>query len=96
MTESDRLPPLKSLHPDSYLNPAKLASYDRLETDVLVASLDPTRDKGCLKTRRDGTILDGHHRVCILRRRGINVDRLSREIIGKESAIDDANGSPLG
>lgn len=96
MSETDPLPPLKRLHPDSSLNLGKLASFDRLATDVLLDSLAPGRDKGCLKTRRDGTILDGHHRICILRRRGVDVDRLPREIIEKDSATDDVNGYPLG
>ena len=91
MSERDHLPPLKSLHPDSSLNAVKLAAYERFETDVLVASLDPARDKGCLKTRRDGTILDGHHRICVLRRRGVDVDRLPRDIIDKDSATDDVD-----
>jgi len=53
---------------------------DHLSTEELLASLVPGQD-GCLKTRRDGTILDGHHRICILRGRGIAVDRLPRDII---------------
>ncbi len=96
MSETDPLPPLKPLHPDSSLNSGKLAKFDRFETELLIASLAPGRNEGCLKTRRDGTILDGHHRICILRRRGADVDRLPREIIEKDSATDDVNGSPLG
>lgn len=77
MSETEPLPPLKQLHPDSALNAGKLAFFDRLATGVLLESLVPGRDQGCLKTRRDGTILDGHHRIYILRRRGIDVDRSS-------------------
>jgi hypothetical protein len=73
------------------LNTGKLASFDRLATEALIASLDPSQDKGCLKTRRDGTILDGHHRICILRRSGVDVDKLPREIIEKESSTADAD-----
>jgi len=40
----------------------------------------------CLKTRPDGTILDGHHRIYILRGRGINVDALPREIVVRENS----------
>lgn len=38
--------------------------------------------KDCLKTRPDGTILDGHHRIHILRQRGVDVDvdALPREV----------------
>ena len=73
------------------MNEGKLAFFERLQTEVLITSLAPSLNEGCLKTRRDGTILDGHHRICILRRRGIDVDRLPRDIIDKESVTDDAN-----
>jgi hypothetical protein len=84
MADSEQFPPLKPIHPDDSLNAVKLAKFDRLSTEVLLASLVPGLDRGCLKTRPDGTILDGHHRICILRRRGVNVDILPREIIEKE------------
>lgn len=90
-----KLPPLKPLHPDSSLNEVKLAMFDRLSTEVILMSLAPGRDEGCLKTREDGTILDGHHRICILRRRGINVDSLPRDVIVKESETKNADGTPL-
>jgi hypothetical protein len=89
MNDSNELPPQKSLHPDSHLNPAKLAGFDRLSTDVRLNSLLPGDDKGCLKTRRDGTILDRHHRIRVLRNRGVDVDRLPREISEKESEEQD-------
>ena len=59
-------------------------------------SLMPGRDEGCLKTREDGTILDGHHHVCILRRRGMDVDQLPREVIVKEQEDNDAGRTLLG
>jgi hypothetical protein len=75
--------PLKPLHPESSLVPVKLELMEKSSTTVLIASLAPgSRD--CLKTRPDGTILDGHHRIYILRKRGINVDGLPREIIERE------------
>src|SRR5258708_6494754 len=75
------LPPkLRSLHQPSSLSHAKLNEFDRLTTEPLVRSLQPG-EKGSLKVRHDGTILDGHHRVHILRRRGVDVDILSREIM---------------
>jgi len=83
MKDSPKLPPLKSLHPESSLNPAKLAKMDKMSNENLIASLQPgLRD--CLKTRPDGTILDGHHRIYLLRRRGIDVDRLPREEVVKD------------
>jgi len=71
------------LHLDSSLNPAKLAQMERLSTEALLASLLPGL-QGCLKTRPDGTILDGHHRIHVLRRRGADVDALPRDIVVKD------------
>jgi hypothetical protein len=82
---SNALPefPLKPLHPDASLSQAKLTAMARRTTESLQHSLLPGRTE-CLKTRPDGTILDGHHRIYILRSRGIDVDTLPREIIMKE------------
>jgi len=82
MAFSSQQPPLRALHPDTSLSPAKLAQMERLTTEALRESLVPGR-KDCLKTRRDGTILDGHHRVYVLRKRGVDVDSLPREIVDK-------------
>src|SRR5580698_10456401 len=76
-------PPLKPLHLDSSLNAAKLSLMERLSTDTLLLSLMPELE-GCLKTRPDGTILDGHHRIYILRQRGVDVDGLPRDIVVKD------------
>jgi hypothetical protein len=78
-------PPLRALHPDASLSPAKLAEMERRTTDVLQNSLLPGQ-KDSLKTRPDGTILDGHHRIYILRRRGVDVDSFPREIIVREDS----------
>jgi hypothetical protein len=76
-------PPLKPLHPESSLLAVKLAAFERMSTAELARSLLPgTRDS--LKTRPDGTIIDGQHRVCVLRRRGMDVDDLPRDVIGRE------------
>ena len=76
-------PPLKPLHPESSLVAVKLAAFERMSTADLVRSLLPgTRDS--LKTRPDGTIIDGHHRVFVLRRRGMNEDALPRDVIARE------------
>ena len=82
MSNSSSDPPLKPLHPDTSLSPAKLAEMERRTTDALQNSLFPGQ-KDSLKTRPDGTILDGHHRIYILRGRGVDVDALPREIIVK-------------
>jgi hypothetical protein len=73
---------LKPLHPDVSLSAAKLAEMEQRSTDVLRQSL-ALGQRDCLKTRPDGTILDGHHRIYILRRRGTDVDALPREIAVK-------------
>lgn len=39
--------------------------------------------ESCLKVRPDGTMLDAHHRVHVLRSRGEDVDTLPREIVPK-------------
>lgn len=83
MAQYSELPPLKPLHPDGSLNSGKLLKLERFSTEELLISLIPGRPD-CLKTRQDGTILDGHHRICILRRRGVNVDDLPRDVIVKE------------
>lgn len=75
--------PLKPLHPDSSLSPVKLQQISRVPTEILVHSLKPGQ-KDCLKTRPDGTILDGHHRIKVLRSRGVDVDALDREMIVRE------------
>ena len=85
MPHLPKFPPLKSLHPDGSLNAVKLAQMSRLSTEVLLASLLPP-DQHCLKTRPDGTILEGHHRIFVLRQRGVDVDRLPRDVIVKEQA----------
>ena len=70
--------PLKSLHPTASLSQPKLAAFSRLSTEELVASLRPG-EPGALKVKLDGTIMDGHHRVHLLRERGVDVDALPRE-----------------
>lgn len=76
------LPPLRPLHPDDSLLSLKLDELGRVPTDALVESLKP-KQKESLKVREDGMILDGHHRIAVLRARGIDVDALPRETIVK-------------
>ena len=79
---SEPLPALKLLHPESTLVPGKLAAFRRLKTEAITASLSPGQEN-CLKTRTDGTILDGNHRIHVLRERGVDVDKLPREIVAR-------------
>lgn len=83
MDDSSSNPELKSLHSDRSLVTSKLAAFEKISTEALLASLAPGKIE-CLKTRPDGTILDGHHRIYVLRKRGVDVDRLPREIVEKE------------
>ena len=76
-------PPLKPLHGEHLLIPVKLALFEKCTNDKLIRSLAPGQEH-CLKARPDGTILDDHHRVHILRCRGEDVDSLPREVISKE------------
>lgn len=76
MSNQQHFPVLKSLHSEDSLIPLKLSQLDQLSTEALVQSLVPGQ-RDCLKTRPDGTIIDGHHRIHVLRRR-------PREIILKE------------
>jgi len=76
-------PKLQFLHTGNLLNAVKLSLFRRFSTDDIKASLRPG-EPGCLKTRPDGTVLDGHHRLSVLMQRGENVDRLPREIMERE------------
>lgn len=75
-----KLPPLKPLHSSATLSPVKLAALGRISTEGIQKSLLPG-EVHSLKARDDGTILDGHHRIQILRDRNVDVDLLPREII---------------
>jgi len=85
MSNSRSDPPLKPVHDDASLSLAKLTEMERCTTDVPQNSLLPGQ-KDSLKTRPDGTILDGHHRIYVLRKRGVKVDRLPREIVARGDA----------
>ncbi len=77
-----RLPPLKPLHADSALNEVKLDLFRKLTNHELQDSLVPGQP-GSLKARPDGTMIEGHHRIRILRDRGVDADALPREIVSK-------------
>jgi len=76
-------PPLRSLHSEATLNGLKLDQFRRLSTAKLVASL-ALGEPGALKARPDGTVLEGHHRIVVLRERGFDVDALPREVVPHE------------
>lgn len=67
-----------------HLEPTKLDKFRKLSNEELIDSLKPGTD-GSLKTRPDGTVLEGNHRLKILSERGFDVDDLPREIVAKDS-----------
>jgi len=70
------------LQADSSLIPVKLEQFRRLSTEQLLDSLKA--GQACsLKVRPDGTLIEGHHRIKVLRERGIDVDFLPPEIVPK-------------
>ena len=75
-------PPLVPLHSDEALVASKLRKYRKLSDRELLDSLKPGQE-GSLKARPDGTMVDGHHRIKVLRERGVDVNALPREIVLK-------------
>jgi hypothetical protein len=78
-------PPLRALHPDSSLSPSTLQGLGRKSTPELIDSLRPGQPEA-LRVRPDGTIINGHHRIKILRERGVDVDALPREVIPRDTS----------
>jgi hypothetical protein len=58
--------------------------FRRADTLDLIESLCPGKP-GSLKAKPDGTVLDGHHRIAVLRERNIDVDALPREVLAKDA-----------
>jgi hypothetical protein len=83
---------LRPLHGEGLLSQPKLTAFRKLATEELIGSLRPT-ESGSLKVRPDGTIMDGHHRLHVLRERGVDVDALPRELleraVGEEGSTDE-------
>ena len=89
------LPPLKPLHPDDRLIPLKLSQFRAWSTDQLIRSLAPGQP-GALKARPDGTVMDGHHRLKILRERGVDFDGTRAAIERATQLILDICGGVAG
>jgi hypothetical protein len=79
---------LRPLHPEGSLSQPKLNAFRKLSKEDLIASLRPGQP-GALKVKADGTIMDGHHRIHVLREHGEDVDALPREPWSKSLAEDD-------
>lgn len=71
--------PLKFLHSESDLIELKLEYFRRISTENLIESLKP-ENAGALKVKPDGTIMDGNHRIKVLQERGVDINKLPREI----------------
>ena len=76
-------PSLRFLHSEASLSQVKLELFRNIETAQIIDSLRPGQP-GALKTRPDGTVLEGHHRLVVLRERGIKIDNLPREVLSHE------------
>jgi len=79
-------PPLRFLHSPPLLSDAKLSRFRAMSTTELVESLRPGQT-GALTTRPDGTVLEGHHRLAVLRERGVDIDALPREVRHRENGV---------
>ena len=75
-------PLLKSLHMDSSLSSPKLEEFRKWSNERLIESLKPGQ-LNSLKARPDGTLIEGHHRLKVLRDRGVDVDSLPRQVMAK-------------
>ena len=75
--------PVRFLHAETTLNQVKLDLFRRLSTEQIKSSLAPGKP-GSLKTRPDGTVLDGHHRLTVLVERGEDINEMRRAIIERE------------
>ena len=62
------MPPLKALHLDTSLSPAKLAVLDKFSSDWLIETVAPGNE----------------HCLHLLRERGENVDAIPREVIDSD------------
>ena len=87
-------PPLKFLHPVSSLSEAKLGQFDKLLTQELIDSLKPGQP-GSLKVKPDGTVMDGHHRIRILRDRGVDVGTHCHEKSFRKILLFDYSSFPF-
>ena len=77
-------PPLRFLHAGNTLSQVKLQQFRGRTTRDLIDSLMPGTP-GALKTRIDGTVLEGHHRLAVLSERGVDIHALPREVIPRET-----------
>jgi hypothetical protein len=75
-------PPLRPLHLNSVLSRAKLNHYAGLTTEGFDTFTSARTNRRSQSTSR-WTVIDGHHRIAVLRDRGIGVNELPREVLTK-------------
>jgi hypothetical protein len=78
-------PPLRPLHPDSSLSPSGLDYWRKKPTQEIIDSLRPGGAEP-LMAKPDGTMINGHHRIKVLRERGVDVDGLPREVYAPDTS----------
>ena len=78
--------PLRLLHSEAILSQVKLERFRAVATAELIESLRPGQS-GALRTRADGTVMDGHHRLVVLRERSVDVDAHPREVLPQEPEV---------
>jgi hypothetical protein len=64
-------------------NSVKLEQFRELFTSQILDSLK-TGQSCSLKAMPDGALMEGHHRIKVLRERGVDVDSMRREIVPKD------------
>ena len=77
------MPPLQPLHSDATLSKPKLDKFRKWTDRQIIDSLQPGKPES-LRVRPDGTIINGDHRIKVLRERGVDVNALPREVIARE------------
>jgi RHS repeat-associated protein len=80
--------PLKIIHLVPPLQgSASYQEWNKKSTQEIIESLDPKKDDG-LKVYPDGAIANGNSRITVLKERGVDVDRLPRDVINKAPVPD--------
>ena len=80
-------PLLRYLHTEAILSELKLSQFRAFSTSDLIESLLRPGRPGALTARRDGTLLEGHHRIVVLRERGVDMDGLPREVLPHDRGV---------
>ena len=76
--------PLRRIHADKTLetgpNRYSLDHWRKLPTDEIIKSLEPGNVES-LRVKPDGRIMNGNTRIKVLEERGVDVNKLPREIV---------------